>query len=123
MTDAPHAPAAEMAEQRRRAAEWFVALRDRICAEFEAIEDEQTSGPFADLPPGRFQRKETRRAGDGEGDQGGGVMSVMREGRVFEKVGVNVSEVYGVLGAQAQRSLTARREIPGLKDDPRFWAS
>ena len=50
-------------------------------------------------------------------------MSVMREGRVFEKVGVNISTVYGRLGEAAQRSLTARQEIPGLADDPRFWAS
>ena len=50
-------------------------------------------------------------------------MAVMREGRVFEKVGVNVSTVHGRLGEAAQRSLTARREIPGLAEDPRFWAS
>ncbi len=50
-------------------------------------------------------------------------MSVMREGRVFEKVGVNISTVHGILAPAARRSLTARREIPGLDDDPRFWAS
>jgi len=123
MSDADTAPAAEMLEERARASAWFEDLRDRICAAFERIEDMQTDGPFADLAPGRFERKATRRAGEGEGDQGGGVMSVMRGGRAFEKVGVNVSAVYGALGAQAQRSLTARREIPGLADDPRFWAS
>ena len=51
------------------------------------------------------------------------MMSVMRGGRVFEKVGVNVSAVYGTLGEAAQKSLTARHGIPGLADDPRFWAS
>jgi coproporphyrinogen III oxidase len=116
-----------MTEARARAAAWFASLRDRICAAFERLEDEQAEGPFAHLPAGRFERKATRRAGEvpdvSGGDQGGGVMSVMRAGRLFEKVGVNVSEVYGELGPQAQRSLTARREIPGLKDDPRFWAS
>ncbi len=109
--------------EKARAAAWFVELRDRICAAFEAIEDAQDFGPHADLPPGRFERKQTRRAGEGEGDQGGGVMSVMRGGRVFEKVGVNVSEVYGTLSPQAAKSLTARHEIPGLIEDPRFWAS
>jgi coproporphyrinogen III oxidase len=109
--------------RKARASAWFRELRDAICAAFEALEDTQTTGPHAGLPPGRFERKETRRAGEGEGDQGGGEMSVMRGGRVFEKVGVNISTVYGELGAQAQRSLTARREIDGLAGDPRFWAS
>jgi coproporphyrinogen III oxidase len=105
-----------------RAARWFGELRDRICAAFEALEDAQAEGPFADLPAGRFERKATVRDG-GEGDGGGGVMSVMRGGRVFEKVGVNVSTVHGRLAEAAQRSLTARKEIPGLAEDPRFWAS
>ncbi|MGF1446805.1 MAG: oxygen-dependent coproporphyrinogen oxidase [Pikeienuella sp.] len=113
----------EMMAEKARAAAWFTALRDQICAAFESLEDEQRTGPHAGLPAGRFERRETRRAGEGAGDQGGGVMSVMRGGRVFEKVGVNVSEVFGQLGPQAQRSLTARREIPGLAEDPRFWAS
>lgn len=113
----------ELEGQKARAAAWFEELRDDICAAFEALEDAQDTGPFKDLPPGRFTRKETRRAGEGEGDMGGGVMSVMREGRVFEKVGVNISTVYGQLGAEASRSLSARKEIPGLVEDPRFWAS
>ena len=50
-------------------------------------------------------------------------MSVMRGGRVFEKVGVNVSTVYGTLGERAQMAMAARKGIPGMKDDPRFWAS
>ncbi len=106
-----------------RAAAWFETLRDRICAAFEGLEDAQDSGPFAALPAGRFARTVTRRdPGDG-GDAGGGVMAAMRAGRVFEKVGVNVSTVHGMLGAAAQASLTARREVPGLAEDPRFWAS
>jgi len=124
---AARAPVDGFESRKARAAAWFQELRDRICAAFEALEDAQAAGPFADLPAGRFERTETRRAGEGEGDQGsdqgGGVMSAMRGGRVFEKVGVNVSTVYGVLGERAQRSLTARKEIPGLEDDPRFWAS
>ena len=109
--------------RKARASAWFAELRDQICAAFETLEGEQTTGPHAFLEAGRFERKETRRAGEGEGDQGGGVMSVMRNGRCFEKVGVNISTVYGTLGAQAQRSLTARKEIPGLTEDPRFWAA
>jgi len=109
-------------DRKARASAWFTELRDSICAAFEGLEDAQDWGPFADLPPGRFERKETRRASPGEDDAGGGVMSVMRDGRVFEKVGVNISTVYGQLGEQAQRSLTARKGIPGLEQDPRFWA-
>jgi coproporphyrinogen III oxidase len=109
--------------QRMRASRWFTELRDRICTAFEALEDAKGQGPFAELPAGRFTQRETRRASPGEEDAGGGVMSVMREGRVFEKVGVNISTVYGALGERAQKSLTARKEIPGLEADPRFWAS
>ncbi len=109
--------------ERDRAAAWFTTLRDRICAAFEALEDVQADGPFAGLPAGRFERTTTRREAAGEPDAGGGVMSAMRGGRVFEKVGVNVSTVYGRLEGRAQASLTARKEIPGLAEDPRFWAS
>ena len=123
-TDDRIAPQADTFDARKaRAAAWFTELRDSICAAFEALEDTQATGPHAGRAPGRFARKETHRAGEGEGDMGGGMMSVMRDGRVFEKVGVNVSTVYGALGAQAQKSLTARREIPGLDADPRFWAA
>jgi coproporphyrinogen III oxidase len=109
--------------EKARASAWFETLRDRVCAAFEALEDKLDSGPHAHLPPGRFERKATRRAGQGDGgDGGGGVMAVMR-GRVFEKVGVNVSTVHGRLDPRAQASLTARKEIPGLSENPRFWAS
>ncbi len=103
--------------EKARAAAWFEALQGEICAAFERLED---AGDPA-LPAGRFERKATRR--EAEGDGGGGVMAVMRGGRVFEKVGVNVSTVFGTLAPAARMSLTARKEIPGLDDDPRFWAS
>jgi len=106
--------------EKERAAAWFADLRDQICAAFEAIEDD---GAYDDLPAGRFEQTETRRASEGGEDAGGGVMSVMREGRVFEKVGVNISVVHGKLGEMAQKSLTARHELPGLEADPSFWAS
>ena len=124
MTAPAAAPAASQVgeEQKARAAAWFRELRDRICAAFEGLEDGQATGPHAALPAARFERKETKRAGEGEGDQGGGEMSVMRGGRAFEKVGVNISTVYGTLGDMARRSLSSRG-LPGLEEDPRFWAS
>ncbi|ARJ68466.1 oxygen-dependent coproporphyrinogen oxidase [Paracoccus contaminans] len=104
----------EMTPERAEAAAWFRALRDRITAAFEALED-RASGA---APAGRFVVTPTTRANDG----GGGIMSVMRGGRVFEKVGVNWSEVHGVLAPRAQAAMAARG-VPGMADDPRFWAS
>ena len=111
-----------MLTEKQTAAAWFRTLRDEIVAAFEALEDSQATGPTADLPAGRFEVSETRRASDDGSDAGGGLMSVMRGGRVFEKVGVNVSEVYGHLGARAQAAMAARG-VPGMAEDPRFWAS
>ena len=111
-----------MDSQKVRAAAWFRQLRDDITAAFEALEDAQVVGPFAGLAAGRFEQSETRRASDDGSDAGGGLMSVMRGGRVFEKVGVNVSTVYGALAPRAQQAMAARG-VPGMADDPRFWAA
>ncbi|SLN40549.1 Coproporphyrinogen-III oxidase, aerobic [Pseudoruegeria aquimaris] len=110
-------------ERKARASGWFRSLRDQIVAAFEALEDSQVEGPFAARPAGRFEVSETRRTAPDGGDAGGGLMSVMRGGRVFEKVGVNVSTVYGTLGERAQAAMAARKDLPGIKEDPRFWAS
>ena len=109
-------------DRKARAAAWFRALRDEIVAAFEGLEDAQATGPFAAAPAGRFDVRETKRASEDGTDAGGGLMSVMRGGRVFEKVGVNVSTVYGRLGERAQKAMAARG-VPGMAEDPRFWAS
>ena len=112
-----------MAEQKAQASAWFRALRDEIVAAFEALEDSHDRGPLAEDAPGRFEVTRTRRAAPEGEDAGGGLMSVMRGGRVFEKVGVNVSTVHGTLGARAQAAMAARKGLPGMAEDPRFWAS
>ncbi|WP_236737872.1 oxygen-dependent coproporphyrinogen oxidase [Palleronia salina] len=116
-------PTAPFDAEKAEAAAWFRTLRDRIVEAFEALEDSHAQGPFSDMAPGRFEVSETRRASDDGSDAGGGLMSVMRGGRVFEKVGVNVSEVFGTLAPRAQAAMAARKGIPGMAEDPRFWAS
>ena len=113
----------DLAAEREQASGWFRTLRDRIVAEFERLEADHAEGPFADAPAGRFEVTPTRRTAPDGGEAGGGLMSVMRGGRVFEKVGVNVSTVFGTLGERAQAAMAARKGIPGMAEDPRFWAS
>jgi coproporphyrinogen III oxidase len=102
-------------DRKRRARAWFEELQTRLCDNFEAIEREQT-GPLSDMPPGIFTRQPWRRPLEDGADAGGGVMRVMK-GRVFEKVGVNVSTVYGTFAPEFARA------IPGAESDPRFWSS
>lgn len=101
-----------VAERKARAAAWFEELRNRICTAFERIEDEHT-GQLKSQPAGRFERKSWTRPGE---NTGGGTMSIMR-GRVFEKVGVNISVVHGAF------SKDFAQNIPGAAEDPSFWAA
>lgn len=112
---------ADAAHHKDLTSSWFEELRNMICDAFERLEDEQTTGPFADIPAGRFELRKTERGNDG--NSGGGLMSVMRDGRIFEKVGVNISTVHGALSPMMQKAMAARKDIPGLAENPVFWAS
>lgn len=95
--------------QQQSARTWFESLRDRICASFEAIEREAGSdAAFAYTPWDRI---------DPSGEAGGGGVRGVMKGKVFEKVGVNVSTVGGTFEGEFAKS------IHGAAEDPRFFAT
>jgi coproporphyrinogen III oxidase len=99
--------------EKSKARVWFSSLRNDICTEFERIEAESKT---LALPAGRFVRAPWKRADHTGADGGGGTMATMH-GRVFEKVCVHVSTVYGEFAPEF------RQQIPGAEDNPKFWAS
>ncbi len=111
-------------DQKQIAAAWFKSLQDQICDAFEAIEDELSAGQKFAMAAGRFEKtvwdredKNLTPNASGSMLKGGGRMAVMR-GRVFEKVGVNFSEVHGHF------SEDFAKQIPGAAEsDGAFWAS
>ena len=105
----------ELDDQQQAARDWFESLRDRICAEFEAIEAE--AGPSAGSgQAARFAYTPWERA-DPDGAPGGGGVRGLMKGRIFEKVGVNVSTVGGRFSEEFAAT------IHGAEDDPRFFAT
>jgi coproporphyrinogen III oxidase len=103
-------------EDRQRIAQaWFEALQLRLIAAMEALEDEcPLSAPGA--AAGRFAIEPWARV-DRSGAPGGGGRTAMLRGRLFEKIGVHVSTVFGTLPPEFAK------QIPGAGENARFWAA
>ena len=99
----------ELDREQQQARDWFESLRDRICAEFEAIEGEAGSSARFDYIGWDRQ--------DGDGSPGGGGVRGLMRGDVFEKVGVNVSTVGGSFNPEFAKT------IHGAAEDPSFFAT
>ena len=99
----------ELDDQQQAARDWFESLRDRICAAFEEIEAEAGSDArFGYMPWDRT---------DPDGTPGGGGVRGLMKGKVFEKVGVNVSTVGGSFSPEFAKT------IHGAAEDPSFFAT
>ncbi len=106
----------ELEQQKKKASAWFEELRNTICQSLEEIEEGADGALYGDTPAGQFVRTPWQRT-DHTGKPGGGGQMSMMKGRVFEKVGVHISSVYGEFSPEF------RDQIPGTKEDPSFWAS
>ena len=84
---------------------WFKTLQNAFCEDIVRIENNKSK--FISTSWKRNYRK----------DEGGGEYRILQNGKVFEKVGVNFSKVYGRFPKEFQKN------IPGAKKDPRFCAS
>ncbi len=101
--------------RRAEARAWFEDLQGRIIAAFETLENEADPALYGPSPA-RFVRTPWARTDHTGALGGGGTMALMR-GRLFEKVGVHTSTVFGEFAPEF------RAQIPGAAEDPRFWAS
>ena len=84
---------------------WFISLQEIICSEIIKIEKKNA----------KFKTKEWKR--NDSRDEGGGKSRVLENGDIFDKVGVNFSEVYGKFSKEF------KNKIPGTEKVNKFWAS
>ena len=84
---------------------WFKLLQNAICDDINKLEKNKTK-----FKTTTWQRNKNK-------DEGGGEYRIIKGGKIFEKVGVNFSKVYGKFPKKFQK------KIPGATKDPRFWAS
>jgi coproporphyrinogen III oxidase len=103
-------------ERKAAARAWFESLQTRMIEAMETLERE-CPGPYAEIrEPGRFELSPWTRK-DSSGEPGGGGRMAILHGRVFEKMGVHASTVYGTFAPEFAK------QIPGADADPHFWAS
>ena len=91
--------------RQKLAKNWFKNLQDMICQDIEKIENKKK----------KFKKKKWLR--NPNKDEGGGEYRILENGKVFDKVGVNFSEVYGIFSNEF------RKNIPGTNKKGKFWAS
>jgi len=97
-------------KKKELAQKWFRSLRNEVINQFEKIENQNSKKQI------KFKKKNWKRKPHLKKDNGGGEMAIMH-GDIFEKVGVNISTVYG------QLSNDFKKNIPGTNKNSNFWAS
>ena len=91
--------------KKKLAKDWFKILQDMVCLEIEKIEKNKIK-----FKSTNWQRNKVK-------DEGGGEYRILTDGKVFDKVGVNFSEVYGKFSKEF------KNKIPGTNSSSKFWAS
>ncbi len=84
---------------------WFKSLQEMFCKN------------ISDFEKNKISFKSTTWRKNLKKDEGGGEYRILKDGKIFDKVGVNFSKVYGKFPKKFQKN------IPGAQKDPRFWAS
>ena len=91
--------------KKKLARNWFKTLQDVICNDIEELEENTNLFKITNWEKNK------------KSDEGGGQFRIFKNGKIFEKVGVNFSEVYGKFSKEF------KDRIPGAKKNPKFWAS
>lgn len=91
--------------KKKLAKNWFKTLQEVLCKEIEELEGSANLFKYTNWERGK------------KSSEGGGQFRIHENGKIFEKVGVNFSEVYGKFSKQF------RNKIPGTRKNPEFWAS
>ncbi len=92
-------------EKKKIVKNWFKSLQSSICKEIEKIEGKKNL----------FKSKKWKRSK--KNDEGGGKFHILENGKIFEKVGVNFSEVHGKFSKEF------KKQLPGTNKSSKFWAS